>query len=63
MTSNAFLGLPVWLWLLAAVAIVVAVLFARRSGARLAHAREQEQRAQQAEASHESARTRHEGGA
>ena len=64
MQAFSFLGLPWWSWLPVLVVVVwVVAAQARKASAKSAHRAEQERLAQAADAMHEGAQTRHEGGA
>ncbi|MEO7114732.1 MAG: hypothetical protein ABIZ18_02610 [Caldimonas sp.] len=63
MQTYSFLGVPWWLWLLLALAVWVVVAMVRQASAKARHRVETERLAQAADAKHEGARTRHEGGA
>lgn len=63
MQLPSFLGLPGWLWLLVVlIGAIVGVHAMRQAAARRTHRHEEERLAQQADATHEGAQTRHEGG-
>ena len=63
MQAFSLLGIPWWLWLVAALAVWVVVVKLRKEAAKARHRAEQERLAQKADAMHEGAKTRHEGGA
>ena len=63
MQALSILGVPWWLWLALALAVWVVVMKVRKASAKAKHRAEQERLAQKADAMHEGARTRHEGGA
>ena len=63
MPAFSFLGLPWWAWLVVVVVVWVFVAQIRKASAKSKHRAEQERLAQIADATHEGAQTRHEGGA
>ncbi|MEO6897497.1 MAG: hypothetical protein ABI218_12710 [Caldimonas sp.] len=63
MQSFSLLGWPWWLWLALVVVVFAAVVQVRKATAKSKHRVEQERLAQAADATHEGAKTRHEGGA
>ena len=63
MQAFSFLGVPWWLWLVLALVVWAVVFQARKATSKARHRADQEQLAQKADAMHEGARTRHEGGA
>ena len=63
MQTFSFLGVAWWLWLLLVIVVCAIAMKARKATARATHAAEQERIAQKADAMHEGAKTRHEGGA
>lgn len=62
MNSPVF-GLPWWLWLVLALGVWAITVKVRKESAKAKHRAEQERLAQKADAMHEGAKTRHEGGA
>jgi hypothetical protein len=62
MTADSFAGLPWWQWALVVVALGVGIALVRKAVARARHRAATEKLAQNAEATHESVRTRHQGG-
>jgi hypothetical protein len=56
-------GMPGWLWAVLVVAGLAVAIVARKASARAAHRAATERLAQAADAAHEGAITRHEGGA
>ncbi len=63
MQAYTFLGAPWWLWLVLALAVWAVVAKVRQASSKARHRAELERLAQAADATHEGARTRHEGGA
>jgi hypothetical protein len=63
MQPDSFLGLSWWQWALVVLALGVVVVLARKAAARARHRERTEQLARAADAAHEGAFTRHEGGA
>ncbi len=61
--TSSILALPWWLWLVLVLVVAALVIVARKAAAKAAHRRGQEALAVRADAMHEGARTRHEGGA
>jgi F0F1-type ATP synthase assembly protein I len=62
-TDSFIFGMPWWLWLVLIVAGMAVAIVARKASARAAHRAANEKLAQAADAAHEGAITRHEGGA
>ncbi len=63
MQTYSFLGVAWWLWLLLVIVACAIAMKARKASARSTHVAEHERIAQEADAMHEGAKTRHEGGA
>lgn len=62
MQANSFLGVPVWLWALLVLAVIVVAFLVGNAAARTRKREATEKLAQAADAAHEGALTRHEGG-
>jgi hypothetical protein len=63
MKTDSFVGLPWWQWALIVLVAAAVALFLRQRIERARKRHETERLARQADANHEGARTRHEGGA